>query len=81
MVVPHVLHWYLPFSISVSPGATSSLGFSYCIFGEPSYSLSHILHMYFDMMSGSILQSGAKKRSGPPMLAFDCCSSVRAATA
>ena len=79
IVVLHSLHWYLPFSTSKSPGATSSLGFSYSIFGAPSYSLSHMLHRYFDILLVSILQSGAKKRSGPPMLAFDCCSSVRAA--
>ena len=39
-----------------------------------------MLHMCFDILSMSILQRGARNRSGPPMLAFVCCSSVRAAT-
>ena len=76
---PHVIQRYCPLSARIKFSATSSLGFSYSIFGAPSYSLSQVLHVYFLMSSTSNLPIGAKKRSGPPRFPFLCCSSVTCA--
>src|SRR5574340_622001 len=40
---PHVVQMYCPFSKRTRFSATISLGFSYSIFGLPSYSFSHVL--------------------------------------
>src|SRR5919106_121534 len=43
IVALHVLHLYSPFSISMTPSPSSSLGFSNTSAGEPSYAFSHLL--------------------------------------
>ena len=76
IVASHPLHRYFPLSAKTKFSATSSFGFSNSIFGLPSNSFSHVLHVYLEINSDSNLPIGAKNRSGPPRFPLLCCSSV-----
>ena len=67
---------YWPFSANIRLSATSSLGFSNSIFGEPSNSFSQVLQKCLEINSAPNLPIGAKNKSGPPKLPLTCCSSV-----